>query len=55
MDGMEKSAKTERSQQEIFNDTARELECDEDEGRFNATLKRIIKGGPKKGAKTAKK
>ena len=53
---MEKnSTKTERSKRETFEDTARELECDEDEGRFNATLKRIIKGGPKKGDKTATK
>ena len=35
------STKTERSQREIFKDTARELECDEDEDRFNDTLKRI--------------
>ena len=30
-----------------FKEAARELECDEDEGRFNATLKRVMTGGSK--------
>lgn len=38
-------AKDEKSQRDRFLETARELECDEDEGRFNETLKRIA---PKK-------
>ena len=42
-----------KSQLDKFIANARELECDEDEDRFNATLKQIIKGGPKKGDKPA--
>ena len=34
-----------KSQSDRFIETARELDCDEDEGRFNETLKRIA---PKK-------
>ena len=30
-----------KSQRKRFEETARELECDEDEDRFNETLKRI--------------
>ena len=37
--------KDRKSQSDRFIETARELECDEDEGRFNETLKRIA---PKK-------
>ena len=33
--------KTQTEQSKRFIDTAHELECDEDEDRFNATLKRI--------------
>ena len=44
-------AKTERLQREIFEDTARELECDEDEDRFNATLKKIVPAKTEKGEK----
>lgn len=33
------------NQRDRFIETARDLECDEDEGRFNETLKRIV---PKK-------
>lgn len=40
-----KNPKT-KTQHDRFVETARELECDEDEGRFNETLKRIA---PKKG------
>ena len=39
------SRTTERSQRDHFVETARELGCDEDESRFNETLKRIA---PKK-------
>lgn len=39
-----KTTKT-RTQRDRFIETARELGCDEDEGRFNETLKRIA---PKK-------
>ena len=34
-------AMDEKPQRERFLETARELECDEDEERFNDTLKRI--------------
>ena len=37
-----------KSQSERFVETARDLECDEDEGRFNETLRRIA---PKKDEK----
>ena len=33
-----------KSQRERFEETAREQGCDEDEDRFNETLKRIVKG-----------
>ncbi|MDE0059555.1 MAG: hypothetical protein OXI22_18475 [Defluviicoccus sp.] len=36
---------TPKPQRDRFIETARELECDEDERRFNETLKRIV---PKK-------
>ena len=35
------AGKVPESQSERFEETARELECDEDEERFNKTLKRI--------------
>lgn len=35
------------AQREKFVQTARELGCDEDEDRFNATLKQIAKDGAK--------
>ena len=41
---MKKNPKT-QTQRDRFIETARELECDEDEGRFDETLKRIA---PKK-------
>ena len=37
-----------RTQVEHFKETARELECDEDENRFNETLKRVAKAPVKK-------
>ena len=46
--------KTERLQREIFEDTARVLECDEDEDRFNATLKRIVPVKSEKDEKPSK-
>ena len=36
-----KQNKKVNAQSERFEETARELECDEDEDRFNETLKRI--------------
>ena len=39
-----------RPQRDRFVETARELECDEDEDRFNETLKRIA---PKRGEQEA--
>ena len=37
-----------KTQRERFEETARELECDENEDRFNTTLIQIAKGGKKK-------
>ena len=37
-----------KPQRERFEDTARDLDCDEDEERFNDTLKRIVPDKPKK-------
>ena len=34
---------TEKTQRERFEETARQLECDEDEAKFNANLKKITK------------
>ncbi len=34
---------TEKNQRERFEETARQLECDEDEAKFNADLKKIAK------------
>lgn len=34
---------TDKSQLEKFKDAARELECDEDEGRFKARLQKLVK------------
>ena len=33
----------EKSQLERFKDAARELECDDDEARFDATVKKVAK------------
>ena len=38
---------TDRSQRDRFIEKARELGCDEDEVRFNETLKRVAKAPPK--------
>jgi len=37
---------TEQSQGEKFKQAARELECDEDEGRWDERLKKIVKHKP---------
>ncbi|MEM0990216.1 MAG: hypothetical protein AAGK00_15180 [Pseudomonadota bacterium] len=39
---------TDQKQAKEFKRVARELECDEDEARFNATLKQVAKDGTKK-------
>lgn len=39
----------EETQREKFERLARELECDEDEARFNEKLKRIAREGGRKG------
>lgn len=36
----------EKTQRERFEETARQLECDEDEDKFNADLKKIAKAKP---------
>ena len=41
-----------QKQAEEFKRIARELECDEDEERFNASLKQIAKDGAKTSEKT---
>lgn len=38
--------KTEQEQFERFKRTARELECDEDEARWDERLKKVAKGKP---------
>ena len=43
-----------KTQRERFEKTARELECDEDEDRFNTTLKEIVTGSTKKDEKPKK-
>ena len=45
---------TRKSQREHFEDAARNLECDEDEDRFNATLKRIVSVKSEKDEKPSK-
>ena len=44
-----------KPQRDRFIEKARELGCDEDEGRFNATLKRVAKAEPKKDTGQPKK
>ena len=43
-----------KDQVERFIQTARELECDEDEKRFNKTLKKIVTVETEKGEKPTK-
>ena len=40
-------AKNEKPQRDRFIEKARELGCDEDEGRFNETLKQVVTAEPK--------
>ena len=47
-------SETKKPQLERFKETARELECDEDEDHFNATLKKIVTTETEKGKKPAK-
>ncbi len=44
-----------KTQRDRFEETARRLECDEDEDRFNATLKQVVTGSTKKDEKPKKK
>ena len=44
---MKFSQLNQKTQRERFEETARELECDESEERFNETLKRVVKSKPK--------
>ncbi len=44
-----------KSQRERFEETAGKLECDEDEDRFNATLKRIVPAKTEKDEKSTEK
>lgn len=37
---------SQKSQRERFEEAARELECDEDEAKFNANLKKIAPSKP---------
>jgi hypothetical protein len=43
---MTSESKTEQSQVERFKAAARDLECDEDEARWDATLKKVAKQKP---------
>lgn len=36
---------TDKTQSEKFKEAARELECDEDEAKFDATVKKVAKAG----------
>ncbi len=38
---------TDKTQRERFEEAARELECDDDDTRFDAALKKIAKAGKK--------
>lgn len=38
----------EKPQIDKFKDAARDLECDDDELKFRASLKRLVRGGAKK-------
>lgn len=51
---MKKTTKT-QTQRDRFIEKARELGCDEDEARFNETLKRVVSTDPKKGSESSKK
>ncbi len=44
----------EKMQRKRFVETAQELECDEDEDRFNATLKRVAPAKSKQDEKPSK-
>lgn len=39
----------EKTQSEKFREAAKELECDEDEARFERRLRRVAKAPPKEG------
>lgn len=39
-------ANDEKTQREKFEDAARELECDEDEGRFDERVRKLVKHKP---------
>ena len=41
-----------KTQRDRFEETARRLECDEDEAKFNENLKQIAKAKPKEAEKT---
>lgn len=43
-----------QTQLDKFKEAARELECDEDEKRFDATVKKVAKAKPEKDAKSEK-
>jgi hypothetical protein len=40
------TSKSKKSQREKFEEAARELECDEDEARWDERLKKVAKGKP---------
>ena len=45
----------EKSQHDKFKEAARELECDEDEARLDANIKKLAKSGEKKPEKKPEK
>lgn len=48
------SISSSQSQSERFKEAARELECDDDEARFDAKLKKVAKAKPKDDKETQK-
>ena len=51
---LKKQNKKDNAQSERFKESARQLGCDEDEDRFNATLKKIMTAETKKDEKHSK-
>jgi len=45
---IEASEKSKKSQSDKFKEAARELECDEDEAKWDERLKKVAKGEPRK-------
>jgi len=46
MEGFSPMSKAKKSQSDKFKEAARELECDEDEARWDERLRKVAKGKP---------